>query len=111
VLGYRNTAHHVCEFPHLHGQSVPLEKRAADRTPGRFSGPMNAGSELTLPTGTAVYCCPRGMVFSLSRQSPEGIHILRTEVPLMLCERRYRDQLQSVVGDFRRAAIEQGFGA
>jgi hypothetical protein len=71
---------------------------------------MNAGSELTLPTGTAVYCCPHGMIFDLSRRSPAGTHILRTEVPLELCEPRYRDQIRSIVGDFRRAAIEQGFG-
>lgn len=71
---------------------------------------MNAGPELALPLGTAVYCCPRGMIFDLSRQSSTGMHILRTEVPLAWCEPRYRDQLRTIVGAFRRAAIAQGFG-
>ncbi len=92
------------EFPYLHYQVKPAAGFAAHR---RL---MNAGPELSLPMGTAVYCCSRAMIFDLSRQTPAGTHILRTEVPLEWCEPRYREQLRWIVEEFRDTAAAQGFG-
>jgi hypothetical protein len=70
---------------------------------------MNAESGLELPQGTSVYCCPRGLVLDLSWQSRLGMHIVRVELPLSLCEPEQRAALEAAARDFRRTVAEEGF--
>lgn len=70
---------------------------------------MNTESGLELPQGTAVYCCPRGLVLNLSWESRLGSHIVRVELPLTLCEPDQRAALEAAARDFRRTVAEEGF--
>jgi hypothetical protein len=70
---------------------------------------MNARSDLELPPGTAVYCCPRGLVLELSWHSRLGMHILRQEVPLEACDPESRHDLCAIASDFRSHAAAEGF--
>jgi len=70
---------------------------------------MNAESGLDLPQGTSVYCCPRGLVLDLSWESRRGVHIVRVELPLTLCEPDQRAALEAAARDFRRTVTQEGF--
>ena len=63
---------------------------------------MNVGSGIALPHGTAVYCCPHGLVLKLSWQSCVGLHIVRMEVPVENCAAAKRPILLAAARQFSR---------